>query len=93
MNITIELSSIIKNLHQSSAGSGSKLNMAKFTLSNAQISKIISILAFSFTKSTNKFHTAIGHHKLFTASVLSILFFGFNIFETKFFISSKTSFD
>jgi hypothetical protein len=86
-NITIQFKSIIKNLHQSSAGIGNKLKIHKFMLIIAHIINIREIAAFSFTRSIKRFPKAIGQPRLCTASSLSN-FIGEVAFFTRFHSSS-----
>jgi hypothetical protein len=80
---------IIKNLHQSNAGIGSKLNTHKFIEIIAAIinKNIIPALNEFATKSTIQ----IGHFIFFTASSLSVSVFGLNIFCHKIQIHLKVN--
>ena len=71
IKIITELTNIIKNLHQSRAGSGNKLKAAILMLNKIHITRITLNQTLFLTKSTNKLPRAIGHHTLSTASFLS----------------------
>jgi len=81
-NITMLFINIMKNLHQSNAGRGKRLKIARLRLNIAAI--IINKINFAlkFIKSINSVPKDIGHQILEIASFLSVLVFGVTIFDT-----------